>query len=139
MAEETKGITVYDHFNNLTVEKKPADFDNDQFKKAYDQYLMNRIVSMTDLLIPVANGINQYNVLDSVHYNYYLNAIPKRKYYYNYIKKTKDLNKEQKKYIAHFFECGLKEAEQYINILDEKQIEEILQKYKYGNNKMMDI
>jgi hypothetical protein len=94
---------------------------------------------MIEFFIPVVNEINKYDIPNEVHYNYYLNALPKRKYFFNYIKKKKELDESEKKYIAHYFEVGMKEAEIYINTLSDDEIQEILNIYKYGKNKMIEI
>lgn len=132
-------MEIFDHLNNLTQGKVEADFSNDEVKKSYNKFMINRFISMCDFFIPVVNEINRYDLPPDVHYNYYLNALPKRKYFFNYIKKGKELNEEEKKYIAHYFECGKKQAEEYINIMDDDQIQEILNIYKYGRNKIVEI
>ena len=132
-------MTIFEHLDNLTTNKTEADFNNDAFKKSYNKFMMNRWISMIDFFIPVVNEINKYDVPDHVHYNYYQSVLPKRKFFFNYIKRKKDLNDVEKKYIAHYFEVGMKEAEIYINILEENQIKEILNIYKYGKNKMIQI
>jgi hypothetical protein len=136
---ETKSLTLFDHLNNLTKDKVEVDFNNDEVKKSYNKYIINRFISFCELFIPVVNEINRYDVPNEVHYNYYLSILPKKKYYFNYIKKAKELNDDEKKYIAHYFSVGKKEADQYINILDEDQIQEILKIYEVGKNKMMEI
>lgn len=132
-------MEIFDHLNNLTQTKKEPDFSSDEFKKEYKKYMINRFISMCEFFIPVVNEINKYDIPDEVHYNYYLNMLPQRKVFFNYIKKKKDLDEEEKKYIAHYFEVGKKEAENYINILDDDQIMEILNIYKYGRNKTVEV
>jgi len=132
-------MDIFNHLENLTQLKKEADFSNDEIKKSYQKYMINRFISMCEFFVPVVNEINRYDIPESVHYNYYLNILPKRKYFFNYIKKKKELDESEKKYIAHYFEVGMKEAENYINILDEDQITEILNIYKYGKNRMIEI
>jgi len=132
-------MEIFDHLNNLTQLKKEVDFSNDEVKKNYFKFMINRWISMIEFFIPVVNEINKYDIPNEVHYNYYLNALPKRKYFFNYIKKKKELDESEKKYIAHYFEVGMKEAEIYINTLSDDEIQEILNIYKYGKNKMIEI
>lgn len=132
-------MEIFDHLSNLTQFKKEVDFSNDEVKKSYVKYIINRWISMVEFFIPIVNQINKFDVPEEIHYRFYLNVLPKRKIFFNYIKKNKELNEKEKKYIAHYFEIGTKEADIYINILDNDQIQEILNTYKYGNNKMMEI
>jgi len=130
-------MNIFDHLNNLSYLKNPPDFSNDEFKKSYNKFMINRWISMVDLFVPIVNEINKYDIPENVHYVYYQSIIPKRKYFFKYIKRSKDLTEKDKEYIARYFEVGKKEAETYINILDEEQIDEILNIYKYGKNKMV--
>ena len=137
--EKKDEMTIFDHLNNLTLAKKPADFNNDEFSKTYNRYMTNRWISMVEHFLPIVNEINKFDVPDSVHYNYYFSILPKRKIYFNYIKKKKDINEDDKKYIADYFECGKSEAERYINMLEDEELEEILKIYRYGKNKMIQL
>jgi hypothetical protein len=132
-------MELFDHLNNLTVLKKEADFSNDEIRKSYDRYIINRFISMIELYIPVVAEINKYDVPEQTHYQYYFSVLPHRKCFFNYIKKVKDLNKEEKKYIARYFECGIREVNQYVNILSIDEINEILNIYKYGKNKTVEV
>jgi len=132
-------MEIFDHLNNLTAFKKEADFRSDEVKKSYNKYMMNRWISMVEFFVPFVNEINRYDIPESVHYDYYLSALPKRKIFFNYIKKKKELDEEEKRYIADYFEIGKKEADIYINILEEDEIQEILNIYKYGKNKKIEL
>ena len=125
--------TLFDHLNDLTINKIDFDSSNDEQVKSYSQYMINRFVSMTDIYLPIVNEINQYDLPKETHYNYYKNLLPKRKHYFKYIKKKKDINLEDKKLLCIYFECGLKEIENFINVLTEEQIEEILKIYRTVN------
>ena len=125
-------MELFDYLNAFTFQKLDLDFNNDEINKKYQPFLINRFVSMAEIFIPLVNEINRYNVPKSAHYRYYLQSLPKRKQYFKYIKKAKDLDLDQKKLIAEYFEVGLKDAERYINIMEEKEIQDILDVFKYG-------
>ena len=132
-------MDIFEHLQNLTVLKREVDFTNDEVRKSYNKYMINRFVSMCEYFIPFVNEINKYDLPDSAHYDYFLNVLPKQKLFFNYIKKKKDLNEEERSYIADYFECGKNDAIRYISILDEDQIQEILNIYLHGNNKRIEI
>ncbi|MFA5484926.1 MAG: hypothetical protein WC260_01630 [Candidatus Pacearchaeota archaeon] len=132
-------MNIFDYLNGMTEDKEELDFSNDEVSKGYRPYMINRYVSMIDVFSEFVNELNKYDLPKETHYNIYKSILPKRKLFFPYIKKTKDLNLEEKKYIANYFEVGLREAEQYINILSEDEIKEILKIYVYGTNSKVDM
>ncbi|MFW6122156.1 MAG: hypothetical protein ACOC80_14840 [Petrotogales bacterium] len=129
-------MELFDYLDGLTVDNKDLDFSDEEVNKGYPDYMINRFVSMSEIYVPVVNEINKYDVPNSTHYRYYFSILPKRKHYFKYVKKKKDLDQKEKMVIARYFEVGLKDAERYIQLLDEKQIKEILEIFSYGKNKI---
>ena len=127
-------MELFDYLKAMTEKKEELDFDNDEVRKGYSSYLINRFVSMCEIYIPLCNEINRYDVPKSVHFRYMSSVLPKRKQFFKYIKKKKDLSQTEKLVIANYFQIGLKETEQYINILDENQLKEIIDIFKFGKN-----
>jgi hypothetical protein len=132
-------IDIFYFLKAMTVDKKNIDFSNDEFEKKYDVYMINRFVSMVECYIPVVNELNKHEMSKCSHYNFLKNCLPQQKIYFKYIKKSKDLTIQEKKYIAHYYEIGLKEAELYINHLTKEEIEKIINVYKYGKNNFVEI
>lgn len=132
-------MNIFDFLNGMTVEKKSFDFEDREISKSYDTYMINRWISMVDFYIPLVNEINKHEVPKNVHYQFYLNVLPKRKQYFDYIKKTKDLAITEKKYIADYFEVGMREADAYIKLLTDEQINQIIELYKYGKDQIIDV
>lgn len=127
---------IFTHLKNLTSEKIPWDARNDAFVKAYDKFQISRFLSMIDLFLPLVNQVNRYpNISKEAHYNFFLSVLPKRQFYFKYIKKEKELNKESKEAIAEYFEIGKKEVDSYIEQLTEHQIEQIVKKFEGGKTK----
>ncbi|MFW6130574.1 MAG: hypothetical protein ACOC56_05255 [Atribacterota bacterium] len=132
-------MELFDYLRALTNENKELDFNNDEIRKGYNPYIINRFVSMSEVFVPVVNEINEHEVPKDVHYRFMFSILPKRKQYFKYIKKNKDLSLKEKKVIAHYFEVGLKEAEEYIRIMQSEQIQEVLEIYRSGKNKIIDV
>jgi len=130
-------MKLFDFLSAMTLKNEDVNFDNPEVKKGYQSYMINRFVSMSEMFVPIVNEINRYDVPKEVHYQYYYNILPKRKQYFKYIKKSKDLEEQDKKYIAEYFECSMREAEGYINTMEDSEIKELLNIYKYGKNKMV--
>jgi hypothetical protein len=129
-------MELFDYLKALTERNQNLDFDDEEIRKGYTPYMINRFISMSEIFVPVVNEINRYDVPKNVHYRYFFSIMPKRKQYFKYIKKKKDLSLTEKKVLANYFEVGLKEADEYIKLLDEEQIKEILDIFRYGKNKI---
>ncbi|HON83974.1 MAG TPA: hypothetical protein PLI22_07590 [Caldisericia bacterium] len=133
--EKNESLSLFDHLNNLTENKTEYDPMNDVQTKSYEPYMINRYISMCDFYLPLVNEINKYDIPKNVHYRYFLSSLPKRKQFFKYISKGKDVNKDDKEKIAKYFECGNREAEMYLEILSEDQVKTIVQKFDYGKTK----
>jgi hypothetical protein len=129
-----KKMEIFDYLKALTDGNENLDFDNDEIEKNYQPYMINRFISMCDLYVPIVNEINKYDIPKKAHFQYFFSILPKRKQFFNYIKKKKDLNENQKIILCNYFQIGKKEVDEYIRLLDESQIEEILEIYRYGKN-----
>lgn len=137
-----KKISIFDFLNAMTWEKKNLDFNDDGVKSEYDQYMINRWISMEDELFFVAEMLNTMKKLtDEQHFDLLKSVLPKAKFFPFgcYMKKGKDLTEKETRYIAHYFEIGLKDAEDYIRQMSRDEIDGILKKYKYGKNEMIKI
>jgi len=126
-----KKISLFDHYNNVTLNKSDFDVNNDEYTKSYNNYMINRFVSMTELYIPIVNEINHYEVPKDVHYNYYKSILPKRKHYFKYIKQKKEIDDKTKELLCEYFQCANGEIEYHLQILTKKQIKEIVDLYKH--------
>ncbi len=125
-------MNLFDHLNNLCLNKKEMDPKNDEETKSYNQYIINRFISMNEIYLPLVNEINKYQVPKDTHQRFFISVLTKRKQWFSYIKKAKEFNIEEKKLIAKYFEIGLKEAEYYISFLEKDQLKEIINLYKAG-------
>lgn len=124
----------------MTINKEDLDFTDEHIKKVYDQYMINRWISMCDALIPVAEELTRmHNLSNEQHFAMLKSALPERKFYFKYVKADKELNQKEKRYIAHYYEIGIKDAEDYIRQMDKEDIDIILNKYKYGKNEMIKV
>ena len=123
-------MNFFDHLNDLTIHKKEFDPTNDEQRKSYIPYMINRFVSMTDVYLPFVNEINQYPDLPKeTHHRYFSKILPKRKHFFQYIKKKKDVSIEDKEKICEYFECSTREAERYMDEMTIEQIRKIVSIY----------
>lgn len=125
-------MEIFDIIDGFTKDKNPNLLDNPEVEKQYNPYLINRWVSTTDIFLPLINLINKYDVDKKIHYKYLLNTLPQRKFYFKYPKQLKDNNKDVKKNISKYFECGSRDTECILEILNDNVIDELNTKYNYG-------
>jgi hypothetical protein len=111
-------------------EKKPWNDLTNEEKDLFNPYLCHRFLSMNPDYIEFVNLIQTFPYTDKEKiYNIYLYMIPKKKMFLKYIKSsTKKKQEKLLKYIASYYECSLGEANEYIDILRENGIKDILNK-----------
>ncbi len=135
-----KRLSIFDILGAATINKTDLDFNDEEVRKAYDQYMINRWLSMDEGLIFLAEMLTTtHKLTDEDHFNLIKAALPREKFYIKYMKRKKDLTEKETRYIAHYFEIGLTEAKDYISQMDEEDITEILDTYMYGNNDMVQV
>ena len=84
----------------------------------------------------IVNMVQRYtnNLLDPKEvFNLYFNLLPNKFRFYKWIKGTKDKNKEKYQILAQHFKCSSREAKDYMELLDKKEINRILKLYKNDN------
>ena len=123
-------MKIFDWLNQITYEKQPWNSFTEEDKKSFDPYMIHRVLSMNPDYIEFVNLVQVFPVTDKEKiYNIYLYMIPKKKMFLKYIKSS--AKKRQEKllgYIASYYECSLGEANEYIDILRENGVKDILNK-----------
>ena len=128
---------LFDYLKALTERNEFLDFDNEEVRKGYQPFMINRFISMAEVFTQVVNEINRFSdIPKETHFRFFFSVLPKRRQFFKYIKKPKDLSQDEKLVIAKYFEVGLTDAERYINMLSEEEINQILEIYKYGKNNL---
>ena len=130
--------------NEITLYKTPTENISDDSWNCWNSWLVNKYVSMDIRYIELANYVQTipYDNKQQL-YQIYREMIPKSKVFLKYLKsRTKKKPATLIEYVAKHFECGLGEAEEYIDILrdhgtrkvlydmgmDEKEVEKLLKK-----------
>jgi hypothetical protein len=89
---------------------------------------------MSPQLIEIVDMFQQYTIgpLSKEHvYKLYYDILPKGKFFSKYIKgkKVNKYNSELVIFMANHFEIAKNEAEEYISLLNKKQLESLCKKY----------
>jgi len=123
---KTKNIFCW--LNEITLHKSPSEEFTDKDWENFNSYMVHRFISMNlyyTELADLAQSLMPNNKKEI--YNFYKEMIPKRKSYFKYIKsKNKQPNKELVEQISSYFKIGSSEASTYIDILNKKDLTNIL-------------
>ena len=131
-------MNPFDHIKNLHTKKRIWDNFNDEEKKSFNIYIINKALSMNPSYLNIVNMVQKYtnNMLEPKEvFNLYYDLLPNKFRFYKWIKGTKDKNKEKYQILAEHFKCSSREIKDYIKLLDKKQINNILKLYKDGTSK----
>ena len=119
---------IWGWLNEITLYKTPLENISEESWDKWNSYIIHRYVSMNINYIEVANYIQTipYDSKQQI-YQIYREMIPKQKTFLKYIKsRTKKQPATLIEYVAKYFECGLGEAEEYIDILRENGTRRVL-------------
>jgi hypothetical protein len=121
-------MTIFDWFKQVTYNKDPWSSFSEEDQAAFNPYMVHRLVSMYEPYIELANYLQQFWQLKSDQiYLIYCNYLPENKVFAKYIKSTKSkVNNELLEVLATHFQVSTREIKEYLHILDENQIKDIL-------------
>ena len=127
-------MTLFNWLEEITIKKSPVEKFSEEEWNVFNSYMVHRFLSMNVDYIDIVNYVQKINPQNKKQiYTIYKEMIPTKKVWLKYIKnEIKAIPEELVKYISSFYECSLKEAEQYILILKKPIVENIL--FKMGLN-----
>ena len=129
-------MNPFDHIKNLHTKKRTWNDFNDEEKKSFNVFIVNKGLSMNPNYLGIVNMVQNFTGLNQILsqkevFNIYFNLLPSKFRFYKWIKgeKTKK-DKEKVEYLAMHFKVSTREAYNYLQILDKKTINKILKNYK---------
>ena len=129
-------MNPFDHIKNLHTKKRRWEDFNDEEKKSFNVFIINKTLSFNPNYLGVVNMVQNYIGLNQILsqkevFNLYYSLLPTKFRFYRWIKgeKTKK-EKEKAEYLAMHFEVSIREAYDYLKILDKKTINKIIKNYK---------
>ena len=129
-------MNPFDHIKNLHTKKKRWEDFNDEEKKSFNVFIINKGLSMNPNYLGIVNMVQNFTGLNQIIspkevFNIYFNLLPNNFRFYKWIKgeKTKK-DKEKAEYLATHFKVSTREAYDYLQILDRKTISSIIKNYK---------
>ena len=129
-------MNPFDHIKKLHTKKRTWDDFNDEEKKSFNVFIINKGLSMNPNYLEIVNMVQNFTGLNQIIspkevFNIYFNLLPSKFRFYKWIKgeKTKK-DKEKAEYLAIHFKVSTREAYDYLQILDRKTINSIIKNYK---------
>lgn len=116
---------------NSTKQNMMRDTENDELaERGYNPFMTNRALSYHNDTIGLANEMNMRHEIDSVmQYEFLLNTVRSKKRYAKWHKKENDSDLEL---IKEFYNYSDTKALQALNVLSDKQLEQIKIKMAKG-------
>ena len=129
-------MNPFEHVKNLHTKKRRWEDFNDEEKKSFNVFIINKALSMNPNYLGIVNMVQNFTGLNQILsqkevFNLYYSLLPTKFRFYKWIKgeKTKK-EKEKAEYLAMHFEVSIREAYDYLKILDKKTINKIIKNYK---------
>ena len=119
---------IFDWLKAINNTKPPVESFTDKDWEVWNSYMIHRFISMNPDYIELVNFIQDYPPQNKkAIYSIYKEYIPKNNKWNKYIKsKIKEPNQDLIKHIKNYYECSVKEAKEYLCILDQDYIKNIL-------------
>jgi hypothetical protein len=119
---------IFGWLDEITIKKSPPENFSQASWDKWNSYMIHRYVSMNIDYIDIVNYVQKISPQNKQQiYSIYREMIPKRKLWLKYIKNEKKKNyKELAEFIAEYLQCGLGEADHYIDILRKEGCIDIL-------------
>ena len=125
---QTEVKNIFGWLDEITVKKSHPDSFSEKSWDNWNSYMIHRYVSMYIGYIDVVNYVQKISPQNKKQiYTIYREMIPKKKLWLKYIKNENKKNyKEISNYIAEYFKCSLREADEHIYILRKSGVKDIL-------------
>ena len=129
-------MNPFDHIKNLHTKKRTWNDFNDEEKKSFNVFIINKALSMNPNYLGIVNMVQNFTGLNQILsqkevFNIYFNLLPSKFRFYKWIKGEKNKKeKEKAEYLAIHFKVSTREAYDYLKILDRKTINKIIKNYK---------
>ena len=120
--------SIFDWLKAINTTKPPVESFTDKDWEVWNSYMVHRFLSMDPEILDIVNEVQDLPPQEKkMIYNVYREFIPKNNKWSKYIKsKVKQPNIDLISYIKDNFQCSIKEAKEYITLLDTTQISRIL-------------
>jgi len=130
----TDKITPFTFVNSISSSSRPLEI-NDDNRKHYVPFVINRALSYRRDAVRVANEINRFSDLDvDMQYRFLKGVVPNSRQFSKWGKKQQD-KQDAIDAIARLYKCSKREAAQYLSVLDRQSVDAIVERASLGGTK----
>jgi len=143
---EIKEKTIFDFLNDLTFNKTPWSEQTASDRKKFQPYMINRWLSMNSDYLEIVSECQRITDILSAknYYNFYLDLLPRKKFFTKYISRKTSKEKNFDKLISFLkdrYQCSEKEMSENIELLFELPggytlLKEELKKYGFDDKQI---
>lgn len=119
---EKKKNPIFEILTSICTKK--YDWTNlpDEYKSAYNQFILNRFLSSYEYLLPLINELTIQKLTNQQHYTILYTWVKKTKHYFNYeVYKTEAADQDLIVALKKEYDIGNKEAKRYNELLNDAQ------------------
>lgn len=119
---EKKKNPIFEILGSICTKK--YDWANlpDEYKSAYNQFILNRFLSSYEYLLPLINELTIQKLTNQQHYTILYTWVKKTKHYFNYdAYKTEATDQDLIVALKKEYDIGNKEAKRYNELLNDAQ------------------
>lgn len=119
---EKKKNPIFEILSSICTKK--YDWANlpDEYKSAYNQFILNRFLSSYEYLLPLINELTIKKLTNQQHYTILYTWVKKTKHYFNYeAYKTEATDHDLIVALKKEYDIGNKEAKRYNELLNDAQ------------------
>ena len=131
-------MQIFDWIKQVTYIRDPWKTFSDEDKATFNPYMLHRFLSMHEPYIELANYLQQFWQLTHEQiYLIYCSYLPEQKIFAKYIKSTVPKpNNELLVILADYYKISTREVKQYLHILKEEDITNILSSRGIDNDEI---
>lgn len=119
---EKKKNPIFEILNSICTKKYNWGELPDEYKSAYNQFILNRFLSSYEYLLPLINELSIQKLTNQQHYTILYTWVKKTKHYFNYdAYKSEPIDKDLFVAIKKEYGIGEKEARRYNELLNDTQ------------------
>ena len=124
-------MTPFDYLKLVHNKKVKWEDLNEEEQKAWNTFIINRALSFTSDYLDIINKIQPYTggqLTPAEIFKYYQSMLPSNFRFQKWIKgkKEKKYNPQLLALLSGYFECSCKQAEDYLNIMNKKDLKILL-------------
>ena len=123
-------MTPFDYLKILHTKQKNWEDFNDEEKKAFNVFIINKALSMNPMYLDIVNTVQRYingALAQKEVFNLYKSMLPNKFKFFKWIKGEKSsYNHDLLLVVSNYFECSTEHAKGYVDYLEKKGIKQLL-------------